>query len=635
MSAGGRAALREDLASAPVIALAGNPNVGKSTVFNALTGMKQHTGNWPGKTVGSAVGEVSHGGRQYTIVDLPGAYSLDARSAEEQVARDFILGDGFDAVIIVCDATCLGRSLIFALQVLAAAPRAVVCVNLIDEAEKNGRPVDLVELQRQLGVPVIGTAARSGRGLDALMDAAARQCAAASQCGACAGCKSCGACAEARCFDGLDGVRRAHLAERIAQSAQRDGGRTARDTLLDRLFTGRLTGIPMMLLLLGFILWLTLSGANAPSRLLASALLRVEEWLTALFELLDATHWLHGALVLGAYRVLAWVVAVMLPPMAIFFPLFTLLEDFGYLPRVAFNLDGGFSRAGACGKQALTMCMGLGCNAAAVTGCRIIDSPRERLIAILTNSFMPCNGRFPTLIAISGMFFASSGVLGAIIPALMLPLLIVLGVALTLLFSRLLSRTILRGTPSSFALELPPYRTPKLKSVIVRSLLDRTVFVLSRAAAVAAPCGLLIWTLANINVGDLSLLAHLCGALDPFGRALGLDGVILLAFILGLPANEIIVPIIVMTYISGGSLAQVPGLEELKTLLVANGWTWMTAVSAVLFCMAHWPCSTTLLTIRREAGGWKWAALGMALPTASGVLMCFTFTCVTKILGLR
>jgi ferrous iron transport protein B len=388
-----------------------------------------------------------------------------------------------------------------------------------------------------------------------------------------------------------------------------------------------------MIALLAIVFWLTITGANYPSQLIADALFWGQERLSAVFHYFGAPDWLHGLLVLGVYRVLAWVVSVMLPPMAIFFPLFTLLEDAGYLPRVAFNLDKSFKRCCACGKQALTMCMGFGCNAAGIVGCRIIDSPRERLIAMLTNNFVPCNGRFPTLIAIITMFFVgvSGGFFPSVLSAVLLTMVIVLGVLMTFVISRLLSKTILKGVPSSFTLELPPYRKPEFGKVLVRSLLDRTLFVLGRAVCVAAPAGMVIWIMANVTVGDASLLTHCAEFLDPFAELLGLDGVILVAFILGLPANEIVVPIIIMAYMAQGSILELESLTELKQLLVQNGWTWVTAVSTMLFSLMHWPCTTTLLTIKKETGSLKWSALAFLIPTVTGLLVCFAFASMAKL----
>ena len=599
------------------VALAGNPNVGKSTLFNALTGLRQHTGNWAGKTVATARGEYSCGGREYQLIDLPGTYSLAAHSQEEAVARDYIESGQADGVVVVCDATCLERNLILVLQVLELTGKVLVCVNLMDEAKRLGIEVDLPALSRRLGVPVVGTAGARQDGLDDLKEAIARLV---------------GEDAPAAQPERPPGER-VTLAERYAAQVVRSqaADRLRRQRRLDRLLTSKATGIPLMLLLLGAVVWLTVAGANLPSALLTELFARLgavlEGWLSA------APEWLRGLLLDGVYRVTAWVVAVMLPPMAIFFPLFTLLEDAGYLPRVAFNLDHFFQKSGAHGRQSLTMCMALGCNACGVMGCRIIQSPRERLIAILTNAFMPCNGRLPTLIALISMFFVTGdGLWSSAAAAGLLMGVIVLAVAMTLWASRFLSATVLKGEASSFSLELPPYRMPQVGQVLVRSILDRTLFVLGRAVAVAAPAGIVIWAAANLSVGGESILAHLAAILQPLGGLMGLDGFILLAFLLGFPANEIVVPCILMGYLSTGALTDYGSLAELHGLLAANGWTTVTAVCALLFTLFHFPCGATCLTVWRETGSKKWTALAAALPTAVGIALCMAVHFISVLL---
>ena len=674
-------------ADCPAVAIAGNPNVGKSTVFNALTGMNQHTGNWPGKTVSNARGYCTTAQHRCLLVDIPGTYSLMAHSAEEEVARNYLCFGGPDAAIIVCDATCLERNLNLVLQTLEITDRAIVCVNLMDEARRKKICIDLEGLSQRLGVPVVGTAARQKKSLSALTDrlddllagekttpyqvqydeaveraiarllpdaekiAAGRLSARwlslqllhgdealLEEAGRFLGVSLASLYQKAEEALGEEGIQREELKDRIVRSlvsaAERIGRAVATcrratydapDRKIDRILTGKYTAYPIMLCLLAVVLWLTIVGANYPSELLSKGLFWVQDRLTDLFHYWGAPDWLHGALVLGVYRVLAWVVSVMLPPMAIFFPLFTLLEDLGYLPRIAYNLDAPFRRCNACGKQALTMCMGFGCNAAGIVGCRIIDSPRERLIAILTNNFVPCNGRFPTLIALITMFFigVQSGAFGSALSAVLLTGVILLGILVTFGISRLLSATVLKGTPSSFTLELPPYRKPQIGKVLVRSIFDRTLFVLGRAAAVAAPAGLILWLAANIMVGDISLLNYCADLLDPLGRALGMDGVILIAFILGFPANEIVLPIIMMAYLAQGTLMESASLSEMHGILVQNGWTWTTALCTILFSLFHWPCSTTLLTIKKETGSWGWTVLSAALPTAIGMAICF------------
>jgi len=705
--------------SSKVIALAGNPNVGKSTVFNALTGMNQHTGNWPGKTVANAQGTHRFQGCDYILVDLPGTYSLMAHSNEEEIARDFILFGDADAIIVVCDATCLERNLNLVLQVMEITSNVVVCVNLMDEAKKKHIILDLEKLECELGVPVVGTSARSGKGLKEVIIKVKSLCTGDIKTRPH---KVIYQEAIEEAIDDLVPVLKEHLpgklnsrwlalrlleqdpaiiiriedhlkyalqddeqvqahlktgfeilennditkgelkdrvvssiifsAEKIVvdkiKSKECDccgkcsecpgyagASSNSRDRKLDKILISKHIGIPVMLVMLCLVFWLTITGANYPSQILAKGLFWIQNRLTDFFLWLGTPDWVHGVLVLGIYRVLAWVVSVMLPPMAIFFPIFTLLEDFGYLPRIAFNLDHQFKKAKACGKQALTMCMGFGCNAAGIIGCRIIDSPRERLIAIITNNFVPCNGRFPTLIAIISMFFVGKvgGAMDSLISTLILTGVIVLGVLMTFWISRFLSETILKGEASFFTLELPPYRTPQIGKVIVRSIFDRTLYVLGRAVIVAAPAGLIIWVLANITAGDMSLLNHCSKFLDPFARLLGMDGVILLAFILGFPANEIVVPIIIMAYLSTGSILELGSLGELKVLLVSNGWTWVTAVSTMLFCLIHWPCSTTCLTIKKETGSLKWTALSFAIPTVIGIMVCFLFTTIVRIFG--
>lgn len=604
-------------------ALAGNPNVGKSTVFNALTGMHQHTGNWPGKTVAVAEGTYSWQGASFRLIDLPGTYSLRADSPEEQLARDFICGGSADVTVVVADATCLRRNLLLAVQLRCRTPRLVLCLNLMDEARKKGVAVDTDALSRGLGVPVVTAAARSGQGLDALRTAMLNMARRPVTEDAWTPLDSDSSAAVAR--------RAAEIADACLSSRPEDVH--ARDRRLDRLLTGPATGIPVMLLLLGAVFWLTIWGANAPSALLSRWLMALQEPLRTLLS--GAPWWVQGALVDGVYRTAAWVVAVMLPPMAIFFPLFTLLEDAGLLPRAAFLMDRFFRAAGGSGRQSLTMCMGFGCNACGVTGCRIIDSPRERLVAILTNAFVPCNGRFPTLIALISLFFLG-GTLGlgrSLLATALFLACILFAVAMTLLSSRLLTATVLRGQLSAFSLELPPYRMPRVGQVLVRSLLDRTLFVLGRAVTVAAPAGLLIWILGSVSVGGVTLLTALAAALDGPGRLMGLDGMVLLAFLLGFPANEIVLPVLLMGYLQTGTLTAYGSLAELSAVLTANGWTTQTAVCMLVLCLLHFPCGTTCLTILRETGSARWTALAAALPTAMGAALCMAIHGVWTLLG--
>ena len=586
------------------IALVGNPNVGKSTIFNALTGLRQKTANWAGVTVSSASGAFSLKGIRFTADDLPGIYSLNVRSAEEAVTREALLTKSYDYLLFICDATCIERGLALLAQAaeLIGKSQFLLCVNLCDEAERKGISIDFSGLEEELGIPVIPASARKKHGLDLLL-ARLSQLEDAS-----------GSSAEKAPKFFIPGEL---AARRVRYSNQNYRKREER---LDRFLTGRITGGLTMLLLLTAVFWLTMTGANYPSALLYDWLFSFEEILSRAAETLHAPWWLSGVLIDGVYRVTAWIVSVMLPPMAIFFPLFTLLEDSGYLPRVAFNMDSAFKKCRACGKQCLTMAMGLGCNAAGVTGCRIIDSPRERLIAILTNSLVPCNGRFPLLTAMISLFMARRA--GSLFSALLLTGFILLSFGMSFFASWLLSHTVLKGVPSFFTLELPPYRRPQAGKVLVRSLLDRTLFVLGRAVTAAAPAGLLIWLLANITIGGTSLLSLLAGFLDPAGRLLGLDGVILMAFLLGFPANEIVLPIILMAYLETGTLVSMEDSASLYNLLTAHGWTVKTAVCMAVFSLFHWPCATTCLTIKKETGSLKWTAVSILLPAAAGCILC-------------
>lgn len=681
-----------------IIALAGNPNVGKSTVFNALTGLHQHTGNWPGKTVSNASGYFTFNNLTYKIYDLPGIYSILAHSEEEFVARDFICFGGSDVVVIVCDAGCLMRNLNLVLQVCEITDKVVVCVNLLDEAKKKKVDVDLNKLSDLLGVRVVGTSARSNVGLDELLsnidltfgesrkskkvrynqyvedaikvisDAIILDDSSINKRWVALNLlrddellrdkieeelmidlsdeKIDNSIKQARSLllDGditineIDDV----LTESINNEASLISSKVVsylnedydkKDRRLDKILTKKSTGIPIMIILFAFIFWLTIAGSNYPSMLLQGVLFKFENVLFNFFSYLHIPNFVNEALTHGVYRVLAWVVSVMLPPMALFFPLFTILEDIGYLPRIAFNVDGIFKKCKTCGKQALTMAMGFGCNAVGVSGCRIIDSPRERLIAILTNSFVPCNGRFPILISIITMFLVGveGGFWNSLLGVLILMMVIGFGIFMTFVTSSVLSKTLLKGVPSSFTLELPPYRRPQYGKVIVRSIFDRTLFVLGRAITVAIPAGLVIWCLANININGGSLLSILSNVLDPLGKLLGMDGVILLAFILAFPANEIVIPIIIMSYMSTGNLVDISNLSTLREVLVSNGWTWVTAVSVMLFSLMHWPCSTTCLTVKKETSSIKWTILSIVIPTFCGVVICLIFNALVHI----
>lgn len=680
-----------------IIALAGNPNVGKSTVFNAFTGLNQHTGNWPGKTVSNATGMFKYKDRVHKIYDLPGIYSILAHSEEEVVARDFICFGNSDLTVLVCDACSLMRNLNLVLQVTEITKDIIVCVNLMDEAKKKGINIDLAKLSSLLGVEVVGTSARSGKGLDTLAKvideyqgnnkkivkvkypAVVEHAISIIE-------KKIEKRVNHRLnsrwvainllkedellvdsisnylgdslldSDVIRSINEAkkyllendvliteiediivesinNLAEDISKSVTFYGKNdyNKKDRLVDKIVTNKITGIPIMLLMFGLIFWLTIEGANYPSSFLNKVFFSIED---NLFNFCSSfmPSVISDMLIHGIYRTLAWVVSVMLPPMMIFFPLFTLLEDLGYLPRIAFNVDKVFKKCSSCGKQALTMAMGFGCNAVGVCGARIIDSPRERLIAIITNSFVPCNGRFPTLIAIITMFLVGVNKGGSVLSVIILMGVILFGIFMTFVVSKVLSKTLLKGVPSSFTLELPPYRKPQVGKVIVRSILDRTLFVLGRAVSIAIPAGLIIWMMANIKIGNISLLNHTSNFLDPFATLLGMDGVILLAFILGFPANEIVIPIIIMAYMATGTLTDYSNLNDLKTLLIDNGWTITTAISVMLFSLMHWPCSTTCLTIKKETKSNKWTFISILVPTLCGIVICFVFNLIMNLI---
>lgn len=687
-----------------VIALAGNPNVGKSTVFNGLTGLNQHTGNWPGKTVTNAQGYCSTADHGFVMVDIPGTYSLMAHSTEEEVARNFICFGNPDAVVVVCDATCLERNLNLVLQTIEISNNVIVCVNLMDEAKKKNIKINLNELSHQLGVPVVSTVARNKKSLKSLLTLLDKTVDSEPELIShkityCKEIEKAISIIEPvikrkignklntrwlstklldcdkslseeinnyigyNLIDDKDisfavfqadkylfehGITcekvKDKIVEAIVQKTENicstavtyeNKKYNLKDRKIDAILTSKYFGYPIMLLLLAAVFWITIVGANYPSQILSDFLFWIQDRLTDFFTFIHAPQWLHGVLVLGLYRVLAWVVSVMLPPMAVFFPLFTLLEDAGYLPRIAYNLDKPFRCCNACGKQALTMCMGFGCNAAGIVGCRIIDSPRERLLAILTNCFVPCNGRFPALIAILTMFFVGTagGVFSSALSALLLTIVILFGIIMTFSITKILSVTLLKGVPSSFALEMPPYRKPQIGKVIVRSIFDRTLFVLARAVSVAAPAGVVIWIMANITIGDSTILNICANFLDPFAKLMGLDGVILIAFILGFPANEIVIPIIIMAYMAQGSITEFDSLMQMKELFVTHGWTWITAISTMLFSLMHWPCSTTLLTIKKETASKKWTFLAAIIPTVTGIILCIAFSTLAKFLS--
>lgn len=672
-----------------LVALAGNPNTGKSSIFNNLTKLRQHTGNWPGKTVANARGNYEYRNTDFILVDVPGTYSLLGLSEEEVIARDFICFGKADATVVVTDATCLKRNLSLLFQVLEITKNVILVVNLIDEATKKGIIIDGMRLEYELGIPVILTSAKTKLGMDKLKEAILNVCeikypnnprivrfedeteAKINQLATDLTLENKRYFAlriiekESSFFDSMNKYLDASTLKKIHEVINKNSQHKiidvrekiiskyyqesefilskcvksnknilAKDIKIDKIVTSKLFGIPLMLCFLAIVFYLTIQFANIPSAILFRILFSFEEVLRKLFSKIHFPKYLTGMIIDGGYRSFVWVVSVMLPPMAIFFPLFTFLEDFGYLPRIAYNLDHKFKRCGAHGKQSLSMCMGFGCNAAGVIGTRIIDSKREKLIAIITNNFVPCNGRFPTIIAISSAFFiiSNNSLINSFIPTLSITVLVVFGIIFTLLVSRFLSLTLLRGETSTFTLELPPYRSPNLIQILYRSLIDRTLFVLGRAVIVCLPTGIITWCLANTYYNNIALIQYMTTFFERFGWLLGLDGVILLAFILGIPANEIVLPIIIMIYASTGRLTEINSISALRDLLIANNWTILTAINMLLFSLLHWPCSTTLLTIKKETNSYKWTVISFLLPTLIAITVCMSVAFIYRLL---
>ena len=667
--------------------------------------MKQHTGNWPGKTVASAVGVCKYKNKEFLLVDIPGTYSVMSNSEEEEIARDYICFGNPKVTVVILDATSLEKNLNLVYQIMEITDNVIVCVNLLDEAKKKGISIDFTELEKRLGVPVVGVIARKKKTLNKLIETIDKVCneeinLKPNKIEYPPYIENCVEKLEEKinkmltkenkrlsrwiCLKLIDGdqkilrsieknlkinlinnkelinekeeisdilkfngIEQSDVKDKMissiifkAESIYNDTVSVTnekynlKDRKIDKILTSKIFGIPLMLTFLGIILWITIKGANYPSELLFKVFNGLQEKLVNIFDFLQAPSWVKGIFIDGIYKTLTWIVAVMLPPMAIFFPLFTLLEDLGFLPRIAFNLDKFFKKAGSSGKQALTMCMGFGCNSCGVTGCRIIDSPREKLISILTNAFVPCNGRFPFLITISSIFIGGifTKANSSVVSTITVLLIVVLGILMTLLISKVLSKTLLKGESTSFVLELPPYRKPQIGQILVRSILDRTLFVLGRAIAIAAPAGLIIWLLANINIGDISILNYIANFFDPFARLMGLDGYILTAFILGIPANEIVLPIILMCYMGKGSLVNLENIYEIEQILLQNGWTILTAINVMIFTLLHFPCTTTLLTIKKETGSIKWTIIAFLLPTICGIVLCMATNAIWNLI---
>ncbi len=597
------------------IALIGNPNVGKSTLFNTLSNKNEHTGNWPGKTVGCNISKYKYNDNEYTIYDLPGVYSLNAHSKEEEVTSNFIKSNNYDVIVVVCDATILERNLNLVIEVLNITKNVIIAVNLIDEAKKKMIDIDFIKLEELLDVNVIPICARNNVGINNLLN-------------------------KIENFEKKEEIKEKKLnIKKINEQSKYIASKVVtfnnenydkRNKKIDKILTSKLYGIPIMIIGLLIIFYLTISLSNYPSNLLFNIFDKLGIYLNNIFNKLNINKTLCDLLLNGVYKTTTWVISVMLPPMCIFFPIFAILEDLGVLPRIAFNLDKIFYKCNSCGKQSLSMCMGFGCNAVGVTSTRIIDSKRERLVAILTNSLVPCNGRFPSLIAIITMFFAYNEN-NKLLSALILTLVILISIFMTFIISKILSKTILKGYPSTFTLELPPYRKPIFFKVIIKSIYEKIIKILSRAIIVSIPAGIIIFILSNININDISILKHFINFLDPFGKLIGLDGVILSGFILGLPANEIVIPIILMGYLNLNSMSDYNNLSELKKVFISNGWTIKTAICMIIFILFHSPCSTTLITIKKETNSYKWMLMSFIIPVIIGIILCLVTSTIFNI----
>lgn len=633
----------------------GNPNVGKSSLFNFLTHKNEHTGNWTGKTVKNAYATFSYKDTLWEVVDLPGTYSLIGESKEEKIASSFVCSLDYDLAVVVLDASNLERSIVLLLEVLDVTDRVIVCLNLMDEAKAQKINIDVLKLQQRLNVPIVITKASDGTGCARLCDEmnhfkvnpnifkvkhegkianylkltnsyADKPVSYLYQ--------------EKNCEkESLQKVLRfyknyisreellksyIHCTDKLLENIVERKEQTLKkeDIFWNKILSHKISSFVVTSIIFLVILWLTIFASNIPSDLMFSFFASGESFLLSFFSFLP--DFIVQPLILGGYRTFYWVISVMLPPLIIFFPLFSYLEDYGLFPRIAFNMDKPFKKCGSCGKQSLTMCMGLGCNAIGVTNTRIMEDKKMRILAILTNNFMPCNGRFPAMITMLSLFFIrDTSLFGSFLVALGLLLIIVLGIVLTFLWTKILNHFLFKKEEVMFILELPTFRRPSVWKTFSQALKEKAFPVLKRAMLVSFPLGILIYLLASWHLGNSTFLLLLVDKLNNFGHLFGLDGAIILAFILGMPANEIVIPSLLLCYTKSNALVSYTSMESLRHILVNNGWTWLTALCFLIIMLCHYPCTTTLLSIKKESKSWSYTILAFLIPTLTGLFLSF------------
>lgn len=627
------------------IILVGNPNVGKSSLFNAFTSLNEHTGNWTGKTVEQAMGSFEYGEVKYTLVDLPGTYSLFYESEEEKVTRDYIVKGKYDATILVADASSLERSMELLLEVLDVTKEVILVLNLWDEVKKRKLSIDVEKLQEIFQIPVIPFSVKEGLGFARLKDCMRSVCPSSYQV------KHSLKIASylqhrmkknylnaflsleelayhplySSFISKMDIIASYHReAEDICSKVidRREEKESRIDFILNCLFANPFSAVFVLFLFLFIILFLTISFSNLPSDMLFQFFSFLEKPLYSFLSFLPSS--LVDFLVLGGYRTLYFVISVMMPPMMIFFPLFSLLEEIGFLPRIAFQLDKPFCKCGSSGKQCLTMCMGLGCNAVGVTGARIMETKKMKVLSILTNSLMPCNGRFPMILTMISLFLVKkSGLQGNVLSAVILTLVLCFALIISLLATKFLNHFILKGEEPIFIFELPHFRIPKITKTIILSWKEKAFHILKRAMVVAFPAGLVFYLFTHVYIGDSSLFQASIHFLNPVGHFLGIDGAIILAFLFGFPANEIVLPILFLAYSGGNVLEEIASLEELRMMLIQHGWSLVTVLCFLALSICHFPCATTMLTIKKETQSFFYTLIAFVLPSLIGIVLCF------------